>query len=79
MTYEEVMKSSLLKLWQQAIDADLKALSENNTWAVIDEHNDCNIIDSNWIIKIKRDNKGKTSLFKCKLAARGLSTKRFSI
>ena len=41
-------------MWKKAIDAKL---FENDTWIIIDEPNDCYIIDSKCVFKIKRDNK----------------------
>lgn len=74
-TYEEAMKSGSSRRWQQAIDAELKALSDNETWDIVDEPNDCDVIDSKWVFKIKRDNTGKISLFKCRLVAKGFQQK----
>jgi len=74
-TYEEAMKSSSSKQWQQAIDAELKSLAENDTWDIVDKPSNCDIIDSKWVFKIKRDNKGKISLYKCRLVARGFQQK----
>lgn len=74
-TYQEAMKSTSSKKWKQAIDAELAALSENETWDIVDEPSDCEVIDSKWVFKIKRDNKGNISSFKCRLVARGFQQK----
>lgn len=70
-TYEEAIQSSLSKQWRKAMDIELKSLTENNTWDVIDKPENCDVIDSKWVYRIKRENQGKVSNFKARLVARG--------
>ena len=52
------------------MDAEIKTLSKNDAWNIVDEIINCDMIDSKWVLKIsKLDEKGKSSLFKYRVVA----------
>lgn len=52
------------------------ALADNNTWVVVEKPNSkAVIVDTKWVFKTKKDNNGKTELFKARLVARGFVQK----
>nr|CAI5856792.1 unnamed protein product [Callosobruchus analis] len=64
---EEVMTSEDKAKWQEAIDKELKVLSENNTWDMVPWPSaDTKVIDSKWVFKKKSDDE-----YKARLVARG--------
>lgn len=75
MTFEEALQSNFSDEWQKAMELELKALNDNNTWDIIDKPKNCDVIDSKWVFKIKRDGTGKITNFKARLVARGFQQK----
>lgn len=70
-TYHEAMESKYASKWKEAIDEEMRALIENDTWKLVEKPDKCEIIDSKWVFKIKKDKEGEISKFKCRLVARG--------
>lgn len=70
-TYEQAMAGPHSSSWQEAIDEELKAIQDNETWSIVEKPSNCEIIDSKWVFRIKRDKEGNISKFKCRLVAKG--------
>lgn len=71
-TYDEAIKCKESSKWLAAIEEELKAHEENNTWTIIDK-TDKKAITSKWIFKIKRNKDGEIEKYKARLCARGFS------
>ena len=72
-TYEEAVKSPQAKEWISAINEELTALKNNNTWELQELPIDKKAIGFKWVFKIKRDTKGNINRYKARLCAKGFS------
>lgn len=72
--YEEAITCENSEKWKDAIKAEINVLNENNTWSEVNCPDECNIIDSKWVFRIKRENDNKIH-YKARLVARGFLQK----
>ena len=72
-TYRRALASPDKKLWQDAMKAELQALSENDTWDIVDRPTNRKIVDCRWVYKIKRNADGSIERYKARLVAKGFS------
>lgn len=68
-TYEQVIASSERKSWRKAMDNELEALKENNTWKIVSKPLNCRPIDCKWVFRQKSSN--QEVVYKARLVARG--------
>lgn len=68
-TYQEAMRHENASEWEKAMKTELNTLAENRTWEFCDKPNDCKVISSKWVFKIKYNNGVKH--YKARLVARG--------
>ncbi|KAL7290700.1 hypothetical protein TKK_0015453 [Trichogramma kaykai] len=73
-TYAEAIKRYDSKNWQEAVKNEFKVLKDNNTWIEVDEANARNIIDSKFVFKIKKNDKGDNQ-YKARIVAKGFQQK----
>ena len=59
------------ELWQEAINAKLDALYQNNTWEVVPYPKGWKIVDCRWVVKYKLDANGDMTRSKARLIAKG--------
>src|SRR6266576_5052297 len=59
--------------WKEAIDEELKALQEYDTWEVDNLPPDGNLIGSRWVFALKKDAAGNIVHYKAWLVAQGFS------
>lgn len=71
-TYNEAMKSPQRDDWLRAIDEELLAHKENNTWTSV-ERSGQRTLTTKWVFNIKRDENNQGKRFKARLCARGFS------
>lgn len=57
---------------------EMEALKENDTWTVMKKPEKCELIDSKWVFKKKRNEKGDVIKYKARLVARGFKQKNVS-
>ncbi|KAL2253135.1 UNVERIFIED_CONTAM: Retrovirus-related Pol polyprotein from transposon TNT 1-94 [Sesamum indicum] len=72
-TYEEALESTNSKEWITAMNEEIKALKENNTWVLVSKPKNASIVDCKWVFKIKEENNVKR--FKARLVAKGFTQK----
>ena len=72
-TYNQAVSGPNGKNWLQAMETEMQAIRENNTWELVDLPHDSKPIYSKWVFKLKRDSEGKVNTFKARLVARGFS------
>ncbi|CAM8971854.1 unnamed protein product [Rhodiola kirilowii] len=66
-------KASKDPKWNEAMEAELKALNSNSTWEITDLPPGKNHVGSKWIYRIKRNSDGTISRYKVRLVARGFT------
>jgi hypothetical protein len=71
--YRQAISGPIADLWDSAIEAEMDALRDNHTWDVVDRPTDRQIVDSKWVVKIKRLSDGSVDKFKVRLVAKGFS------
>ena len=72
-TYGEAMESADPALWQQAMDAEMKSLQDNDTWSLVGRAPNINVVGSRWVYTIKRNADGSINKYKARLVAKGYS------
>ena len=58
-------------LWVQAMTEEMEAISQNQTWILVDPPLGCKPISAKWIYKIKSGPDGSSPRYKARLVARG--------
>lgn len=58
------------KNWKDAIESELKAINENNTWTLVERPRNVNVLTSRWVFRVKENLQGE-KIFKARLVARG--------
>lgn len=71
LSFKEAMESEEAFQWIDAINSELKAHRENRTWSLVERKPGMKIIDSKWVFKLMKDEKGNVHRFKARLCARG--------
>lgn len=73
--YNEAMLSPQKTEWIGAMHDEMRSLSDNNTWELVELPNDRRAIGCKWVYKIKTDATGAIQQFKARLVAQGFSQK----
>jgi hypothetical protein len=72
-SYKEAIKSLNSSKWQIAMEDELKSMSSNDVWDLVEVPNDAKRVGSKWIYKTKYDPKGNIERFKARLVAKGFT------
>jgi hypothetical protein len=70
-TYSEAMTADDSKNWRRAIDSEIGALKDNQTWVLVPPVPNTKPIDSKWVFKYKLDENGQVNRHKARLVAKG--------
>ena len=68
-------KENLDEKWQSAMDEEMQALIENNTWSLVLRVEGKQPIGCKWIYKIKRNVDGSIARYKARIVAKGYAQK----
>ncbi|KAJ2994795.1 hypothetical protein NUW54_g7491 [Trametes sanguinea] len=72
-TYEEAKKRPDWPKWEEAIRSELDSLVKNGTWRIVDRPRTGNIVDSKWVLRVKKNAAGEIDKYKARLVARGFT------
>ena len=68
-SYEEASKGE----WRKAMEEEIKALNNNQTWDLVPRPNEIKPISCKWVYKVKTRPDGSVERYKTRLVARGFS------
>jgi hypothetical protein len=74
-SYEQAVKSINAENWRDAMQEELKAIDDNETWEVADLPSGRSAIGSRWVFKSKTDENDEVVKWKARLVAKGYSQK----
>ena len=72
-TYAEARRRPDWPKWEDAIKKELRGLDESGTWRLVKRPPDANVVDSKWVLKIKKNAAGEIDKYKAQLVARGFT------
>lgn len=75
-SFEEIQDRDDKEEWMYAVQEEVSALEENDTWEVVDLPQEKRAISCRWIFKIKSDSKGEIERYKARLVIRGNEQKQ---
>lgn len=56
-----------------AMNEELKSITDNKTWTLVDLPKDREAIGTKWVFKLKQNDKGETVRYKARLVAQGFN------
>ena len=72
-TFKEAMKSDSAEHWKKAMSKEYSALTEHETWELVDLPEGANLVGCKWVYKTKRKANGEIDRHKARLVAQGYS------
>lgn len=75
-TYEQAMKSEEREKWKNAMDKEMTAHKDNETWKLVPLPKNAKLIDNKWVFRIKTDANGNAIRYKARLVARGFTQRK---
>ena len=72
-TYDEAIKRPDWPKWEEAINNELNSLKSNGTWELVKRPPNTNVVDSKWVLRIKKNAAGEIEKYKARLVARGFT------
>ena len=73
LSYEEAHTCPDWPKWEDAISKELNNLSKTGTWELVKHPPGMNVIDSKWVLRIKKNSAGEIEKYKARLVARGFT------
>ena len=70
-TYQEALKCPDWPKWEEAINSKLNSLKANCNWELVKCPPNVNVVDSKWVLRIKKNAAGEVKKYKVRLVARG--------
>jgi len=72
-TYKEAMMSLNSSKWLEAMEDELRSMSSNKVWDLVESPDGVKPVGNKWVYKTKYDSKGKVEKFKARLVAKGFT------
>lgn len=72
-SYEEALKRPDRAKWEDAIKKELNSLKATGTYELVKRPEGTNVVDSKWVLKIKKNSAGEIEKYKARLVARGFT------
>jgi hypothetical protein len=76
-SYKEVMKSENLLKWREAMEEELRSMSSNDVWNLVEIPNGAKRVGYKWVYKMKYDSKEKIERFKVRLVGKGFTQREW--
>ena len=70
-TMQQVRQADDWPLWKEAIDAEISSLEEHDTYTYVDILNSYHTLNTVWVLKVKRNEKGEIVRRKARLCVQG--------
>ena len=74
-TFRQAVSSENSTKWIEAIEDELRSMSTNEVWDLVEIPDGVKQVGCKWVYKTKRDSKGKVERFKARLVAKGFTQK----
>jgi len=75
-TYSEAIHSENSHNWKEAMNDEIRALNENETWQLQEMPENKKALDCKWVYKIKETPDGTIERYKARLVVKGFSKQR---
>ena len=72
-SYKQAMMSANAQKWQDAMEDELKSMSSNDVWDLVEIPEGAKKVGCKWVYKTKYDSKGNVERFKARLVAKGFT------
>lgn len=72
-TCNEAINNENKNKWIEAMNSEIKSLSDNGTWTLVNTPDVCKLVSCEWVFKIKYDSQNEPVKFKARLVAMGCS------
>lgn len=72
-TVEEARVRPDWSKWDEAMQEELKALEDAQTWSIVEKPQGVNVVGCKWVFRIKRNADGEIDKYKARLVAKGYS------
>ena len=70
-SYNEAIRSPHAENWRKAMQAEYESLMDNNTWTLVDEPEDQQVLPGKWVYKVKYRANGQVEKLKARYVAKG--------
>jgi hypothetical protein len=70
-SHEEAMRSAHSSKWLEAMEDEMKLMSSNDVWDLVEIPKGAKTVGCKWVYKIKRDSRGNIEKYKARLVAKG--------
>jgi Reverse transcriptase (RNA-dependent DNA polymerase)/GAG-pre-integrase domain len=71
--YAEARRRPDWPRWEEAIKKELRGLETSGTWCLVERPPNANVVDSKWVLRIKKNAAGEIDKYKARLVARGFT------
>ena len=72
-SFKEAMQSEYSSKWLDAMKDEMKSMSTNDVWDLVEIPEGAKTVGCKWVYKTKRDSKGDIERFKARLVAKGFT------
>ncbi|CAB4034655.1 Hypothetical predicted protein [Paramuricea clavata] len=70
-SYNDAIRSPHAENWRKAMQAEYESLMDNNTWTLVDEPEDQQVLPGKWVYKVKYRANGQVDKLKARYVAKG--------
>jgi hypothetical protein len=74
--FEDISSRPDQKQWMEAVNEEMQALKENDTWILVHPPPGRKILENKWIFRVKRNEEGEVDRYKARLVVKGCAQKK---